>query len=112
LLCQSGHRATLAAEQLEAAGLDNAVVVDGGLNAWAAAGLPLVQSRRPIVPPVQNQIQMLVGFFLVAVSVLGLEVHPVWFLLTPLVGVGLDLCRNHAQLPVGALARPAAVESL
>jgi len=38
LLCASGIRATKAAEKLRNAGLDEVVVVEGGTNAWAAAG--------------------------------------------------------------------------
>jgi rhodanese-related sulfurtransferase len=89
LLSQTGYRATLAAEQLGAAGLHNLAVVDGGVNAWRAAGLPLVQPRRRIVPPVPNQMQALIGIILLAISLLALEVHAFWFLLTPVIGATL-----------------------
>lgn len=89
LLCQSGYRAALAAEQLDAAGLDNVVVVDGGLQAWADAGLPLVQTRQQAMLPLPNQVQVLVGAFLLLVTVLGLSLHPAWFMLTPAAGLGL-----------------------
>src|ERR1035437_7925710 len=48
LLCASGIRATKAAEKLKRAGLDDVVVVEGGTNAWAAAGLPVVRGRKTI----------------------------------------------------------------
>ena len=48
LLCASGIRATKAAEKLKAVGLNDVVVVEGGTNAWAAAGLPVVRGRKSI----------------------------------------------------------------
>lgn len=40
-ICRSGHRSQQAAELLTSRGLD-AVDVTGGMNAWAKAGLPVV----------------------------------------------------------------------
>ncbi|MCP9210442.1 rhodanese-like domain-containing protein [Streptomyces sp. NEAU-Y11] len=40
-ICRSGHRSQRAATLLDARGVD-AVDVTGGMNAWAAAGLPVV----------------------------------------------------------------------
>lgn len=41
-ICRSGGRSARAAAMLRAAGID-AINVAGGMNAWAAAGLPVVQ---------------------------------------------------------------------
>lgn len=89
LLCQSGYRAALAAAQLDAEGLNNVIVVDGGLERWAASGLPLIQARQRSGLPVPNQVQVFVGGFLLLVTVLALTVHPAWFLLTTVMGAGL-----------------------
>lgn len=44
VVCRSGNRSARAAKQLEKAGHD-AVNLVGGMNAWQAAGLPVVSSR-------------------------------------------------------------------
>jgi glyoxylase-like metal-dependent hydrolase (beta-lactamase superfamily II)/rhodanese-related sulfurtransferase len=42
-VCQTGTRSQLAAASLRAAGFTRVVHVDGGTNAWAMAGLPVVR---------------------------------------------------------------------
>ncbi|WP_329100042.1 rhodanese-like domain-containing protein [Streptomyces sp. NBC_01439] len=44
VICRSGHRSRQAAELLTGRGGD-AVDVKGGMNAWASAGLPVVDER-------------------------------------------------------------------
>ena len=44
VVCRSGNRSARATRQLTKAGLD-AVNLHGGMTAWRAAGLPLVNSR-------------------------------------------------------------------
>lgn len=39
--CRSGNRSTTACQQLAAAGYTNLVNVQGGINAWKAAGYPV-----------------------------------------------------------------------
>lgn len=41
LVCQSGNRAAKAEDTLRAAGLDNIRLLEGGMNAWVAAGEPV-----------------------------------------------------------------------
>jgi rhodanese-related sulfurtransferase len=48
-VCQTGTRSQLAAAKLRAAGFTRVVHVDGGTNAWAMAGLPVLRSS-----PVHN----------------------------------------------------------
>ncbi|MCY0949854.1 rhodanese-like domain-containing protein [Streptomyces sp. H27-S2] len=43
-ICRSGHRSQQAAKILTSRGID-AVDVAGGMNAWAKAGLPVVDER-------------------------------------------------------------------
>jgi sulfur dioxygenase len=45
-VCQTGTRSQLAARTLRAAGFQHVVHVDGGTNAWHAAGLPLERGAR------------------------------------------------------------------
>ncbi|MFG3283369.1 rhodanese-like domain-containing protein [Streptomyces sp. NPDC048111] len=44
VICRSGHRSQQAAKLLTERGLD-AADVKGGMNAWASAGLPVVDDR-------------------------------------------------------------------
>ena len=48
LMCDHGYSSSLAAETLHDLGFENATDVDGGFQAWAAAGLPVARagSRR------------------------------------------------------------------
>jgi rhodanese-related sulfurtransferase len=95
LLCASGIRATKAAEKLQSAGLD-VLVVEGGTNAWAAAGLPVVCGRKTI--SIERQVRIGAGSFVLIGTVLGRFVHPAFYLVSALVGAGLvfagitDIC--------------------
>ncbi len=43
VICQSGARAARAVKQLQAAGFEDALSLDGGIVAWQAGGLPTVK---------------------------------------------------------------------
>jgi rhodanese-related sulfurtransferase len=45
VISDKGEHARMAAEDMELFGLDNLVVVEGGLQAWERSGLPLDRSR-------------------------------------------------------------------
>ena len=45
IICRKGVSAKLAAENLAAAGFDNSIIVEGGIDAWAHFGLPVVRQR-------------------------------------------------------------------
>ena len=45
MISASGTLAQLAAEKLEAAGLNNCAVVEGGMQGWERNGLPVDRSR-------------------------------------------------------------------
>jgi rhodanese-related sulfurtransferase len=44
-VCRSGNASGDAASKLKKAGFEQVNVLDGGINAWQAAGLPLVKGR-------------------------------------------------------------------
>lgn len=96
LLCASGIRATKAAEKLRHAGLDEVVVVEGGTNAWVAAGLPVIRGRKTI--SIERQVRIGAGSFVLIGAVLGWRVHPAFYILSAFVGAGLvfagvtDIC--------------------
>ncbi len=88
LLCQGGKRATMAAEKLAAAGCADAVVVEGGTNAWAAAGLPCESSGRGVIS-LERQVRIAAGAIVVVGVLLGWFVNPLFVWLSAFVGAGL-----------------------
>lgn len=87
VLCRSGGRATQAVEKLSAAGLADCFVVEGGTDAWAAAGLPVVRGRT--VMSLERQVRIAAGFLVLLGVTLGYFVHPYAFGLSGFVGAGL-----------------------
>jgi len=88
ILCHSGPRAERAARKMEAKGFRDCVVVEGGTSAWAAAGLPVNQTGRQILP-LNQQMQLVAGTMALAGAVLAFLVNPAWVLLSGFVGLGL-----------------------
>ena len=86
VVCRTGVRATIAAEALGRAGR-RARVLDGGMNAWRKAGLPVREGRKRL--PVDRQVQLIAGSMVLAGVALGVLVSP-WFLgLAAFFGAGL-----------------------
>ena len=87
VLCQSGTRAREAIQQLESAGIDNTILVEGGTSAWIEAGLPTVQGRKTI--SLERQVRIAAGSLVALGAILGLTGHPNWVFLSGFVGAGL-----------------------
>ena len=60
VICAKGGRASNAANQLASAGMTNLQVLEGGLNAWEAAGLP-VQRNGNKVMSLDRQVRIAIG---------------------------------------------------
>lgn len=88
ILCKSGVRATQAAEKLIAAGLASPIVVEGGTDAWIAAGLPVERSGRGVMP-LDRQMRCIIGSFTLGGSVLALTMDPRFVWLPMFMGAGL-----------------------
>jgi rhodanese-related sulfurtransferase len=86
LICKSGKRAGMAAEKFAAAGVE-VRVVEGGTDAWVAAGLPVVRGRGVI--SLERQVRIAAGLLVLAGVVLAIAVHPFWIGLSGFVGAGL-----------------------
>jgi rhodanese-related sulfurtransferase len=86
--CQSGRRTAMNRDRLVALGFAESFVIDGGLNAWRAAGLPShLDQRQPL--PLQRQVQIASGSLVVAGVLLAVLVSPWFVLLSGFVGAGL-----------------------
>ncbi len=87
--CLSGMRTKQNTPFLQecAANCQAVYVLDGGLNAWQKAKLPIVQHSTP--PEIMRQVQMIAGTLILLGVVLGASVSPWFYGLSGFVGVGL-----------------------
>ena len=74
ILCKGGGRATKAAEQFIAAGIPNVTVVTGGTDACVAANVPVTRGGKAIIP-LDGQVRIAIGAFIILLWVLGRYVH-------------------------------------
>ena len=87
LICASGLRAEQAATKLQQQGLSNVAVVGGGTEAWERQGLPM--RRRTATVSLQRQTQIALGVLILALLAKGVLLHPLFYVATGLLGVGL-----------------------
>lgn len=86
--CRSGMRTAGACDRLAARVEGPAYVLEGGLDAWGKAGLPLaVDTKAPM--EIMRQVQIAAGSLVLLGVALGFLVAPVWFGLAAFVGAGL-----------------------
>ena len=87
--CRSGMRTGQAAPKLaETAGGRDCYIVEGGLNAWNSAGLPVEKSRGAPIE-MQRQVMIAAGLLVLAGSLSSLLVAPALIWLAVFVGAGL-----------------------
>jgi DUF2892 family protein len=76
------------AETLKSVAQCEAYLVEGGLEAWRKAGLPVkIDHRQPL--PLMRQVQIGAGNLVVLGVVLGFAISPWFFMLAGFVGAGL-----------------------
>jgi rhodanese-related sulfurtransferase len=86
--CKSGARTMANAQTLRDASVCEAYIVEGGLDAWRKAGLPVrVDTKQPL--PLNRQVQIGAGLLVLIGAVLGYTVSPWFYLLSAFVGAGL-----------------------
>jgi rhodanese-related sulfurtransferase len=86
--CRSGTRTQTNVARLAKAVSGKAYVVEGGINAWREAGLPVaVDKRQPL--EMGRQVQIAAGSMVVLGGLLGFLVSPVFYALSAFVGAGL-----------------------
>ena len=86
--CRSGARTQGNAARLSAAVACDAYVLEGGIDAWKKAGLPVVLDRRQPID-LMRQVQIAAGGLVVLGAVLGYLVAPGFYALSAFVGAGL-----------------------
>jgi rhodanese-related sulfurtransferase len=86
--CKSGGRTAANAVRLKAATDCEAYILDGGIDAWKAAGLPIIEdNKQPI--EMMRQVQIVAGSLVVIGTALGTFAHPGFYALSAFVGAGL-----------------------
>ena len=86
--CRTGMRTDASCDRLAAAVDGEAFVLQGGLDAWASAGLPVKEDRKAPLE-MMRQVQIAAGLLVLTGVVLGFLVHPGFFGLSGFVGAGL-----------------------
>ena len=87
VICRTGKRAQSACEKFQAAGFTNVVNVEGGTQAWAEKGLPVVRGKKAM--SLERQVRIAAGLLVLTGAVLGWFVHPAGVALSAFVGAGL-----------------------
>ena len=86
--CRSGNRTRMNAQTLAASISCDGYFLEGGLDAWKQAGLPVVADRaQPL--ELQRQVQIAAGSMVFLGTLLGAWVTPWFLLLSGFVGAGL-----------------------
>ena len=93
----TGMRAEQAIRRLHNIGLKNAVLVNGGIEAWSNEQLPMDYDDRRL--SFEQQAQVLVGILLVVVLAKALLINPAFYALIGVLGIAMILMgisRNNA----------------
>jgi rhodanese-related sulfurtransferase len=87
VICQAGSRGASACRQFLEAGYENVANVEGGTQAWIAAGLPVVRGRQVI--SLERQVRLAAGLLILLGAALGYLVNVNFIGLSALIGAGL-----------------------
>lgn len=87
VICRSGNRARQAAEKLTPQDLPQLSILEGGIQAWEKAGLPLNRGAKTM--SLERQVRIAAGALVFIGAILGYFVHPAWIALSGFVGAGL-----------------------
>lgn len=87
VICKAGGRSRKACELLDSGGMTNIVNVEGGTDAWIAAGLPVERGAATI--PVDGQVRLLMGGLIALGAILAATAHPAWIWLSGALGAAL-----------------------
>jgi rhodanese-related sulfurtransferase len=101
LICASGQRAEMAARRLHAQSLDNLTLVDGGTEGWVKSGLPVQRTTQTL--SLEQQTQIALGVLMLLTLAKGILLHPLFFALVGLLGIGLIVAGITARCSLTSL---------
>lgn len=87
VMCRSGNRAAQAAQKLASAGVTNVRVIEGGVQAWEQAGLPVNRGEGGM--SIERQVRIAAGALVLTGVLLAWLVNPLFIILSGFVGCGL-----------------------
>lgn len=87
LVCQSGQRARKAEALLRTAGMERLHLLDGGIQRWEQAGLPVRRGAKKV--SLERQVRMVAGGIAAASGLLAVVVDPAFGWIAAMVGGGL-----------------------
>ena len=86
--CKSGMRTEANCARLAARVDGEALILEGGLDAWKKAGLPVADNAKAPLP-MNRQVQITAGTLVLAGTLIGAFVHPAGQVLSGFIGAGL-----------------------
>lgn len=86
--CKSGNRTAMSGAKLATAVTCEAYIVEGGIEGWKRADLPIVIDRKKPLE-MQRQVQIAAGGLVLLGILLGFLVDTIWIGLSAFVGTGL-----------------------
>jgi rhodanese-related sulfurtransferase len=102
--CKGGARTSGHATSLAAATACDTYILEGGLDAWKGAGLPVVTDRKQPLE-IMRQVQITAGGLVLLGVVLGATVQPVFYALAGFVGAGLMFAGIRGTCAMASLLR-------
>lgn len=87
VICRTDGRGAKACQKFIDAGFTNVVNVEGGTDAWAAAGLPVIRGQKAI--SLERQVRILAGLIVLISALLAIFVHPYFAGVSAFIGAGL-----------------------
>lgn len=87
VICKSGQRSKSACEKLVDDPLLHVELVEGGTEAWIAAGLEVVRGKKAM--SLERQVRLTAGLLVFAGTLLGFFIHAYWLALPAMMGAGL-----------------------
>ena len=88
IMCRSGNRARNAADRLLKKGFTDIHVIEGGMQAWTKAGLPVLKNETKVWS-LERQVRFAAGMLVLLGVLLSILVHPYFVVLPAFVGAGL-----------------------
>ena len=86
--CRSGNRTASNATRLAQCTDYDVFILDGGIDAWKSAGLPVIENKgQPI--EIMRQVQIAAGSLVFVGTALGALLHPGFYAVAAFVGAGL-----------------------